>query len=463
MVESATAGRVSKVASVFAAGHLGELTQVIDTALVDAVVEETGTVQKRVRLLPTRVVVFFVLGLALFEDCGYRLVWGKLTASLGALARPSASALCRARRRVGPKPLQALFEAVAGPLAWPSTSQAFWRGLRTVAVDATLLRAPDAAAVKTRYRKRGGAKVSWPYPLVRLTVLVECGTRALLGAAFGPDTLGESGYARRLLGCLRAGMLLLADSYYDDGPFLGAVGATGAQWLVRSGAARRPLLEQILPDGSYLSCLPTGAGLIRVRVIEAQLRLSYADGTVELRQWRLLTSLLDHRRYPAGALVALYHERWEIETSLYAVKDTLLGHSRVLRSQHPDELDQELWAILAVYQAIKRLGHDAAASRPGLDPDRISFTIALHTARNQVILAAGIDWNPGDPLIGAIGRMVLADLLPPRRQRIKARTKKISTSKYKGAGTAFPARSLNYTLDAEIMIFEEGLPPRPNP
>ena len=467
MVESATAGRVSVASGVFAAGHLGELTQIIDTALVDAVAAETGTVQKRLRLLPTRVVIFFVLGLALFEDCGYRLVWDKLTAwlagSWGAVVRPSASALCRARRRVGPTPLRAVFEAIAGPLAWPSTSQAFWCGMRTVAFDGTLLRVPDTAAVKTRYRKRGGAKVSWPYPLLRLTVLVECGTRALVAAAFGPDTLGETGYARRLLGALGPGMLLLADSHYDDGRFLAAINTTGAAWLVRSGASRRPLIETVLSDGSYLTCLPTGKGLMTVRVIEARLTIGYADGTVQHRQWRLVTSLLDPHRYPAQALMALYHERWEIETSLYAIKDTLLHHSRVLRSRTPDDLDQEVWAILAVYQAIKRLGHDAASTRPDLDPDRISFTVALHTARNQVILAAAIDCPTGDPRLGPVGTAVLANLLAPRRQRTKARTKKISTSKYKGTGTAFPDRSLNYTLDTEITIFEDGLTARPKP
>lgn len=471
-VESATAGRVSVAPGVFAAGHLGELTQVIDAALVDAVAEETGRVQKRVRLLPTRVVVFFVLGLALFEDCGYRLVWDKLTASVGGLVRPSASALCRARRRVGPAPLRALFKAVSGALAWPSptggasggaSGGAFWRGLRTVAFDGTLLRVPDVARVRTRYRKRGGAKVSWPYPLLRLTVLVECGTRALIDAAFGPDSVGESGYARKLLGALGPGMLLLADSHYDDGKLLAAIDATGAQWLVRSSASRRPLVQQRLADGSYLTSLPTGKGLMTVRVVEAVLSIGYSDGTVQTRQWRLLTSLLDPHRYPARALVDLYHERWEIETTFYAIKDTLLCHGRVLRSQHPDDLEQELWAILTVYQAIKHLGHDAVSTRPDIDPDRVSFTVALHTARTQVILAAATHCPAGDPRLGPVGRAVLANLLPPRRQRIKARTKKISTSKYKGAGTAFPDHCLNYTLHTEITIFEEGLTARPKP
>lgn len=469
VVESVIGGRVApaapQVVGVFAPAHLGELTQIIDPELVDAVAAETGTTQKRVRLLPTRVVIYFVLALALFEDCGYLLVWDKLVASLGVLVRPSVSAFTRSRRRVGPEPLRVLFEAIAGPLAWPSVTQAFWRGLRTVAVDGTYVRAPDAAAVTSRYRKRGGTKRVWPYPLLRLSVLVECGTRALVGAAFGPDTAGETFYARRLLTCLGPGMLLLADAYYDDGKFLAHVGATGAQWLVRSGAARRPLIEDRLPDGSYLSFLTTGAGLLRVRVIEATVQVSYADGTVHTRVWRLLTSLLDARRYPADALLQLYHERWEIETTYYSIKDTLL-QGRVLRSQHADDIDQELWAVLVVYQAIRRLGYDAAATQPGFDPDRISFTIALNTARNQVILAAGtqpIDCHTGHPLIGATGRAVLANPLPPRRQRIKARTKKLNGSSYKAAGTAFPDRSLNYTLHTQIMIFEEGLTPRSNP
>ncbi|MFJ1998744.1 transposase domain-containing protein [Streptomyces asiaticus] len=64
---------ITREIAVFAPGHLGELTQVVDFALVDAVVEETGTVQMRIRLLPSRVVVDFVLALALFERCSYRV------------------------------------------------------------------------------------------------------------------------------------------------------------------------------------------------------------------------------------------------------------------------------------------------------------------------------------------------------------------------------------------------------
>jgi hypothetical protein len=141
--------KITVATGVFAPGHLGELTQIIDFDLVDAVAEETGTVQKRVRLLPTRVAVYFVLALVLFESCGYRAVWYKMVASLGttALTVPTASGLCRARRRIGAAPLRALFHAISGPAGTPHLPGVLWRGLRTVAVDGTSLHVRDSARI----------------------------------------------------------------------------------------------------------------------------------------------------------------------------------------------------------------------------------------------------------------------------------------------------------------------------
>lgn len=115
----------------YAPGHVGELTQVVDFALVDAVLEETGTRERQLRLLPSsRVMAYFVLALALFEDCSYRGVWGKLVAGLEglALARPTVSSLSRARRRIGAAPLRRLFEILAGPVAHRGQTGSFWRG-----------------------------------------------------------------------------------------------------------------------------------------------------------------------------------------------------------------------------------------------------------------------------------------------------------------------------------------------
>ena len=113
----------------YAPGHLGELTRYLPFELVDDVLELTGTVQRRLRDLPSRVGVYFVLALGLFPRLGYARVWDKLTAGLiGVPVRcPSEKALRDLRRRLGPAPLRALFEVVAGPLAQPRTPGARFR------------------------------------------------------------------------------------------------------------------------------------------------------------------------------------------------------------------------------------------------------------------------------------------------------------------------------------------------
>ncbi|WP_416237150.1 transposase domain-containing protein [Streptomyces sp. RB17] len=144
----------------YAPGHLGELTQIVDFMLVDTVIKETGSREKRLRLLPCRVVASFVLALAPFEDCFYRGVWGKLTAGLEGLplVRRAVSSLSRARRRIGAAPLRRLFEILAGPVAGLGQAGSFSRGLRTVAVDGTCTcpmrrRSPGATPSERRERR----------------------------------------------------------------------------------------------------------------------------------------------------------------------------------------------------------------------------------------------------------------------------------------------------------------------
>ncbi|GAA3520732.1 hypothetical protein GCM10023075_82330 [Streptosporangium album] len=133
--------------------------------------------------------------------------------------------------------------------------------------------------------------------------------------------------------------------------------------------------------------------------------MTYADGTVRREQWRLATSLTDHIRYPARELVAHYHERWQAETTYFSIKVTML-HGRVLRSRRLPDIDQEVYALLTVYQALVRIAGDAILSRPRLDPDRISFTVALEAARDQVITASGVLISGIAVLTGAIGRSI---------------------------------------------------------
>jgi Insertion element 4 transposase N-terminal/Transposase DDE domain len=425
---------ISRVVTVaggrFAPGHLGELTQQVPFEMVDAVLEQTCRVQRRVRDLPARVVVYLLLAGCLFAEAGYSQVWRRLAAGLDGLpvAAPSASALTQARRRLGPGPLRELFFLLRGP----HPAGARWRGLLVVAIDGTIMSVADSAANLAVYSKQsGGRNGPSGYPMLRLLVLVSCGTRTVIDAVFRPFSQGETTCTPLLLSSLRAGMLLLADRNFAAGFLAAQIAGTKADFLVRvrtgKGAPGLPVLRR-LPDGSWLSRF----GGVPVRVLDAQVTVTTsarrcADGC------RLVTTLLDPSRHPAADLAVLYHERWEIETAYFELKSTILG-GRVLRARTPDGIEQELYALLVTYQALRTAIADAASTVPGTDPDRASFTIALGAARDQVTQAGGVLAGAAVDLAGTIGRLVLASLMPPRRLRVSPRVVKRAMSRYNARG-----------------------------
>jgi len=454
-------------AGVFAPGHLGELTRYLPFELVDDVLAQTGSLQRRLRALPSRTGVYFVLALGLFPQIGYARVWAKLCVGLNGagMVVPAVSekALRELRRRLGAAPFKALFDVVAGPLAQPRTPGVCFAGMRTVAFDGlNSLKIPDTERNRCWIGRIWYRLAFAGYPTLRLMCLVETGTRGLLGAVIG-GAIGTHGdrdeahLARRLLRILGPGMLLLADRAFDSGPFLAEVHHTGAELLVRAGCSRKPPVLRHLPDGSYLSQL---AGL-PVRIIEAELTIRGSDGTAIGDHYRLITTLLDERRFPAARLIRLYHERWEIESAYLALRHTMLaGH--VLRSQDRPGVEQEVWALLTLYQLVRTAMVEAVETLPGLDPDRASFTTALEAARDQLVTAPGIDPDPTTDAdrLGTIGYAVLTTLLPARRLRYSNRNVKCSTSRYHARDDGRPALSTNIVA-IDIAVHTPPLHPAP--
>ena len=448
MVDQIAITRTVKVAAgVFAPGHLGELTQFIPFEMVDEVLTATRRTQQRIRLLPARVVVYLILAGCLFAELGYGQVWQKLTAGLTGLdpAEPSSGTSREARQRLGPAPLRALFDLLRGPAATTASHAVRWRGLLLAVIDGTTMSVADADAVRTRYRKQRGNHGGAGYPALRLSVLLTCGTRSIIDAVFGPVATGELDQARTLARSLRAGMLLLADRNYAAADLVKTLAATGADLLIRCKNGRRLPVITRHRDGSWLSSI----GTQRVRVIDAQITVKTSDGT-RTSGYRLITTLLDPHRYPAGDLIRLYHRRWEIETAYLEIKSSILG-GRVLRARTPEGIEQEIYALLTVYQVLRTAMVDATDSLPGTAPDRASFTTALNTARDQITNAAGVIADTVIDLVGAIGRAVLAHLLPDRRIRVKTRMIKRSNSKYQARGPNIDRHSYKATISIDII------------
>ncbi|MEU4482359.1 IS4 family transposase [Micromonospora sp. NPDC023966] len=427
----------------FAPGHLGELTRLVPFEMVDDVLTATGRTQSRVRLLPARVVVYLLLAGCLFAELGYRQVWSKLTSGLRGL--PIASpALRQARQRLGPRPVRALFDLLRGPAA-TSATQARWHGLLLTVIDGTTLVVADSPANTGRYTKHRCTNGSSGYPQLRLSALLTCGTRSVIDAVFDPVSVGELDQARTLTRSLQPGMLLLADRNYAAADLLATIAATGAHLLIRAKANRRLPMIARLPDGSWLSKI----GALTVRIVEARISITTTAGT-HTGDYRLITTLLDPHTHPAAALIRIYHERWEIETAYLELKSSILA-GRVLRARTPDGIDQEIHALLIVYQLLRTAMADATDSQPGLDPDRASFTTALNTARDQIVHAAGVIADAVIDLVGVIGAQVLANLSPERRLRTKTRMIKRSNSKYQARGPNIDRHSYKATTSIDVI------------
>jgi hypothetical protein len=378
---------------------IGVLTSTFPPELVDRVVAQSGRRERRQRLLPARVVVWLVLAMALFSGQSYEEVARLLAGGLGWARRwqqwwrvPSTPAIVKARARLGAEPLRRLFAEVARPLATPDTKGAWYRGWRVLAVDGTTLDVADTPANEAAFGRpttHRGEQAA--FPQVRVVGLAECGTHALIDAAMGPLANGETTLAAGLLGedgALGEGVLVLADRLFVDAALWRKTAATGADlvWRTKTNAVL-PVL-QMLEDGSYLSQIRAatdrrdGLAPTVVRVVEYTLGNDPGRPT-QPAPIRLLTTILDPTQAPAAELAALYHQRWEFETTLDELKTHQRGPKVVLRSKTPEMVAQEVWAHLLVHHAIRTLMHQAALDHH-LDPDRLSFIRSLRIVRRQI-------------------------------------------------------------------------------
>jgi hypothetical protein len=483
-------GRWSSIRGKVLAGvGIGVPARWITPDLADEVLAKAGLAGGgRFRALPARLGVYFVLGLCLHAGKPYREVLKELAAGLsGPLAAagwqvPASTALTGSRRRLGEKPFELLFWQLCGALSPGTAPWSHICGLLAAAWDGTTVKAPASGPNITAFGQPRG-KRHGHYPQVRLVTLIACGTRAVIGAAMGPlrgPQTGERALAAGLLGQLHPGMLLLADrGFYSHRLWQAAAARAHLLWRVQS-SVHLPVITA-LPDGSWRSRLADPAASARraqrngkrrrrgsrlppdtgplpgitVRVIEFWLTMTTSDGRVRTERYRLITTLLDHRRYPASELAAGYAWRWAAETGFREFKTYLRGPGRILRSRTPELARQELWAYLIIYQAIRAV-ICLTAAHAGIDPGQISFTTTLHAIRRTLTTART---SPATAL-AETQASILADKIPQREGRvcIRAVTQPVSPFPSKARHKDPPAQHAHHT----ITIHPPHQPPRPS-
>lgn len=411
----------------------------IDPAWIEEALSSTGTATLRRRRLPAEQVIWLVLGMALQRDRPITEVVLKLDLALpksNGETDVAPSSIAQARKRVGEEPLQWLFDRCSQQWALESARANTWRGLSLFAADGTRFRVADSDENRNHFGLAGGHRGDSGYPLVRMATLIAVRSHLIMAAAFGPFATSEYAYAQMLWPVIPDDSLTIVDRNYLAAAVLLGIqrGGDNRHWLIR---AKKNSKWRVLKSFGRFDKLVEFQVTSGARSKDKSLPMTYTVRAVSYkhpdskgRQW-LLTSLTDPVEYPAKELVAMYHERWEIELGYDEIKTHMLERQETIRSRTVVGVRQELWGILLTYNLV-RLEMEKIAQEAKVPPSRISFMTALRFIRDEWSWCAVASPGSIPKKLRRMREKVIAFVLPPRRTaRRYPRAVKIKMSNYK--------------------------------
>jgi hypothetical protein len=419
--------------------RLAGLEKIITTTVIRQVLAKTKPGLQRACKLPHEVMLWVVLAMGIQTDVPIRQVF-KLSRRLRmGEATPHRSSLCVARQRLGIRPVRCLFLEVARPLARPDTPGAFYRGLRLMGIDGTVLNVPDSPENAERFgRPAGGDRGEGAFPQVRKLSLVELGTHAEVAIQIKPCTWSEQAMLPPLLRRLTPEMLLIWDRNFFSYELWKTLNSAEIKVLAR--VKSNLILEPIerLSDGSYLAKIyprdyarqKDRDGIV-VRVIKYTLDDPQRVGHGE--EHTLLTNLMDDRTYPAAEMISGYHERWEHEL-VFDEQKTHQDPRRAtkpahLRSETPAGVIQEVYAVSLGHFVVRALMFEAAQQEQ-LDPDCLSFTGCFHILQCRLPECHGRNRQSFQEWCEGLLWELTQERTEPRRNRINPRVIKQKMSKW---------------------------------
>jgi hypothetical protein len=423
----------------FILDRLEGLSKVIPPEIMEQALLDTGRAKQRACRLSHRVMLWVVLAMGVLTHLPIRQVFKHARRLRAGERTPSRSNLCEARQRLGVKPVQRVFDLVVRPLATREMPGAFYKGLRLMGIDGTVLDVPDTTANDARFGRSRGGRGDSAFPQVRKVSLVELGTHAEVAIAIGGWHESEQKLVAQLWDHIPADALLLEDRGFFSYQHWKILDARGVKLLVRikDNLILRPLRR--LPDGSYVAKIYPSSyhrdkdrdGIV-VRGIEYTLDDPQRTGHGE--RHRLLTNLFHAAMFPAQEVAGNYHERWEEELTFDEQKThqdpPRPSKPTHLRSQTPEGVIQELYALSLAHYVVRALMAEAAKGE-NIDVDRLSFTGCL-----QILQARLPECDSSTPMhLEYWYRLLLEEMgqerTEPRRNRVNPRVVKRKMSKWK--------------------------------
>jgi hypothetical protein len=430
------------------------IEKVIPQGKITEAISLSNSIEQRERRLTTHLIVVLVIAMSFWSTDGIIDVFKNLVVGLSAqwirlkirLKTPTSSSISEARQRVGPSVMTRLFELIVRPLATPFTEGAFLNGLRLMAVDGTVFDVPDTeknAKVFGYPGTRSGTKAA--FPKVRLVLLIEAGTHLICDALISPYKMGERVRVQKLLRSVNQGMLLMWDRGLHSFKMVRAVLDKKSHFLGRVPKNVKFEVVKTLSDGSYISWIAPdrkskkkGAKRIPIRVIEYVIEEKGQDGV-----YRLITDLMDVKKFPASLLAKEYHSRWEVENTLSELKIYLNGRKTLIRSKKPREVIQEIYGWLLAHYSIRSLMF-SAATEANLPPLRLSFTGCLRVIQRAIPQFQNMKDDENHLFFSWLMAEMMSETIPQRQNRSNPRVVKKTRCKFKNAKPIHRGNGSNY-------------------
>lgn len=359
----------------------------IDPNWVQAATATDDGIAVRRRKLPADVVVWTVVGAALFS----RYSFGDVIRALGLTpptrrgtprSAPRSSSVAEARERLGSQVLQRVFvSATASWLRLPELATRELRGLRVLAADGTTFCTPDSPANREEFKLpcSDKDKPQAAFPQAKVLALLDVRSHLVLDAEVDSCRVGDITLLERILPRVPDHSLLILDRGFRSWAMLHRAGSAGTQrhWMLRVHRHVRTKPGAELGPGDRLVELETSRkARDHDQTVPKRVRAREITYVIGGNVYKLLTSLLDPALFPALELIRLYHERWEIELAFDDIKSEQRDGNDVLRSRKPDGVRQEIWGLLLAHNLV-RVEMARAALLAGIAPTRISFHGAL--------------------------------------------------------------------------------------
>jgi len=357
-------------------------------------------------------------------------------------------AYCLARSRLPLELFQRLLTAICNALHGCREASG-WHGHRVWLLDGSSCSMPDTVELQNAFGQPGGQRAGCGFPVAHLLTLFDFGTGFLLRVCAAPLRTHDMSQVERVHGEMRPGDVLVADRGFCSYAHLAMLFQAGIYGLFRvhqrtivsfqKGRSHEPprpprspmkrrrgqpksrwvkwlghvdqIVEYFKPTQRPQWMTAQAYAALPESLLVRELRYRIMERGFRTKEIMLVTTLLDDERYSSRDLAELYGRRWQVETNLRHLKQTL--GMDILHTKSLNNVLKELSMFVLAYNLV-RLVMLHASQQQNVPVHRISFIDALRWIRHVSLQ------TPANPLL----------VVPDRRGRAEPRVLKRRPKKF---------------------------------